>query len=256
MADRIYIFDDFIDARGKFISDQTKSKQEILRKEKILTEGINAKLKCGSKEKSNAENESEMETNENNVIYKALEWGLADAGLAVRGKGGTKCNETEEKKAFEEMTEKLQEYFSLDKDQITLGEFDKRHEELCKIWTGKLSDNEHLSTYGMAQKVVNMAFKYLYCCADADNYAKDDNNYFKYCHVPLDTFTLEWFRHEWFFRKTRQDGTPISVESRLPWSTIKDYDTYMTFQNCFREWYENENITPLQAEFIYWPLVK
>ena len=43
--------------------------------------------------------------------------------------------------------------------------------------------------YGQAQKVINMAFKYLYCCEGAEKY----NSKFADCHMPLDQFTLAWF---------------------------------------------------------------
>ena len=186
-----------------------------------------------------------------NIIYMAVEWGYGDAARNMHGIGEYK---TKKKDALEEIADELKTYFKNQKAPKNYDEFNDKHTKLCEKWTGKFDDQ--LAFYGKAQKIVNMAFKYLYCCADADDYSKKENDYFKYCHVPLDTFTLEWFRHEWFLRKTRGAGEPTYEMARLPWSSIKDYDAYIEFQNCFREWYENEEITPLQAEFIYWPLVK
>ena len=37
-----------------------------------------------------------------------------------------------------------------------------------------------------------MTFKYLFCYVDADSYIR----HFRYCHMPLDSFTLTWYRHE------------------------------------------------------------
>ena len=99
-----------------------------------------------------------------------------------------------------------------------------------------------------------MAFKYLYCCEDATDY----DNYFRYCHVPLDSVTLEWF-----CRECRNREVSIKTGNISKWSTIdvygdettdecaagnKKFYTYMFFQKHFREWFALE-LTPLQTEF-------
>lgn len=44
--------------------------------------------------------------------------------------------------------------------------------------------------YGIAQKFTNMAFKYLYCYSDADEFEEK----FRECHMPLDKYTLRWVK--------------------------------------------------------------
>lgn len=49
---------------------------------------------------------------------------------------------------------------------------------------------EHLLTIGQAQKLINMAFKYLFCCKGLRmNY----KTHFTYCHMPIDDYTLNWY---------------------------------------------------------------
>ena len=243
MANGINTFGNFTDERSRFKNEQKKDRQKMLTNK--FEDAVNSK-----------------EENKNNIIYMALEWGLADAGQALRGKGGTLNNEDEEGKAFKRMTEEIKKYFSGTAPE-DMKKFDDLHEKLCEIWADELKNNEHLSTYGIAQKVVNMAFKYLYCCEGADDYKE----HFTFCHVPLDSFTLEWC-----YRRCKNENEPITRESLPAWSTIDKYrvseevatgegkHSYMYFQNYFRKWFgkqgENEEITPLQAEFIYWPLMR
>ncbi len=53
----------------------------------------------------------------------------------------------------------------------------------------KIFDND---SYGIAQKFVNMSFKYLYCYEDAQ--AQKYEGKFKDCHMPLDKYTIRWVR--------------------------------------------------------------
>ncbi len=99
------------------------------------------------------------------------------------------------KTALRELANKFCDYF---KDKVkNKEEFEKWHQERCDefitLYNAALSGYQQIG-YGKAQKIVNMTFKYLYCYADADKYIK--NGYFKYCHMPLDSFTLAWYKRE------------------------------------------------------------
>ncbi len=70
--------------------------------------------------------------------------------------------------------------------QKNSGEF--THELWCDNLINDLKEiNQYEARYGHAQKIVNMTFKYLYCCSGAEK------QWFKDCHMPLDQYTLAWF---------------------------------------------------------------
>lgn len=46
-----------------------------------------------------------------------------------------------------------------------------------------------MQKFGKAQKIINMTFKYLYCMLP------EKRDFFTYCHMPLDSYTLEWYYH-------------------------------------------------------------
>ena len=241
MANGINTWEQFDTARKNFKEDQKDGRKAALSQK--IADAVDTEI-----------------SDEKNIIYMAVEWGYGDA---ARNMHGIKNYEKTKKDALKEIAQGFKKYFgeSAPEDQT---DFDDKHRAICDIWINKFKDvNPELACYGKAQKIVNMAFKYLYCCEDASNYPKDGKNYFnyfKYCHVPLDSYTLKWFCHEWFYRLTKEEGMAVNEDVMPKWSKIKAYDneifSYMFFQGLFYEWYEDEDITPLQAEFIYWPLVK
>lgn len=127
-------------------------------------------------------------------------------------------------------------------------EFENEHENLCGSFISGFHGFE--MNYGKAQKVVNMAFKYLYCCDGCDN------TVFQYCHMPLDSKTLTWCR-TWCNNKDYQLGIRAGITlSKL------DKQTYLSIQNAIRnrlkDGYRVDETdgrfqeTPLDAEFIIW----
>lgn len=190
------------------------------------------------------------------TIRSAVELAYNDAKRTMKGIGSqTKSREA----ALSDITNGLQAFFAAAAPQ-SADEFDKKHKALCALWL-KHFPGSHIATYGKAQKIVNMSFKYLCCCEDAAAYAE----HFRYCHVPLDTYTLKWF-----CRECRDRDIKIKKSSIASWSKITAYDgdeadgcpaeqsgsfyPYMFFERYFREWFPcDAKLTPLQAEFIYWP---
>ena len=82
---------------------------------------------------------------------------------------------------MKDVAEKLYEYFTAD-----ITPFDVCFNE-CITASKKILDN---GLFGIAQKFVNMSFKYLYCYGDAKDYIHK----FADCHLPLDKYTVKWIR--------------------------------------------------------------
>lgn len=103
-------------------------------------------------------------------------------------------------------------------------------------------------TVGQSQKLINMAFKYLYCCGDI---REKKNAHFTCCHMPLDGRTLGWY-------KTNH----LKRGERVPdWSKIEFPDDYLNIVNGIRHHlskhpkYDGVELPeqPLLADFCIWP---
>ena len=155
------------------------------------------------------------------------------------------------KTALSELANKFYGYFNNDEVK-NKEEFEKWHQDSCNEFI--ISYNAALSGYqpigyGKAQKIVNMTFKYLYCYADAVNYINKE--YFKYCHMPLDSFTLAWYKRT------------MDKQFSGSWSNMKE-DEYYPIQDKIHKYLLDEpkfkfgsdkiNLPPnsLEAEFFVW----
>lgn len=164
----------------------------------------------------------------NNVeLFQNAVWqGYLDASRTFSGIKNT----NKEQEPFKNLAGHIQKYFAENE------EFD--HEGWCDQFIGDIKNETYAypnPRYGQAQKVVNMAFKYLRCCDGAKNYAKK----FDLCHMPLDQFTLAWYFAE---------GNELFEE----WSYF-DKGTYNKVQEGIRNILDN-NI--LDKEFIIWQEMK
>ena len=184
--------------------------------------------------------------------------------------------------ALESYKESIAKYFS-EKPKANEKDFDKWHNEMCEefIKSIKAARIRTIVPYGKAQKVLNMTFKNLYCFEDAEK----KQEHFKYCHMALDSFILDWFRkrvaEDWFNTgrkqkdkiKISQEGGPLPKWSSLAFKKgsidleFKDYSDiskrieqekyhYMFIVTCIREYIGKSDIysglTPFQAEFYIW----
>ena len=146
--------------------------------------------------------------------------------------------------------------------KIQFSDYDTWHEtqcnELIKIWN---DIKPNFGTVGKAQKVLNMAFKYLSCITE------DYNAILQYCHMTLDSYTLAWYKAvvmPWAQKNGRPD-----VESLVEWSKIKSYGDYKLIQKNIRDYLStgavysikiNKKstkvlslpIVPIDAEFVVW----
>ena len=181
------------------------------------------------------------------------------------------------KKSF---VERFMDYFfpvpKSDNQYMDETSFDQWHKEMCEEFLAVIEPKYQGGLkYGKAQKIVNMTFKNAYCLQH--NEIKEDQfeKYFEYCHMPLDSITLEWFKRTqtWLKDYCKEDPSNGSCDflcKYLPesWSKMKSDDSgnrygYETIQKKIRDYlkeYAAENITtkylkdytPLQAEFFVW----
>ncbi len=118
-----------------------------------------------------------FDTGDKELFEMAVWQGYLDASRTFVGIKNTKnCQ-----KAFCELAASIQEYFK--------GKSDFEHSKWCNDFIDNVFKyNGYRARFGQAQKVVNMAFKYLYCCDGAERYQQK----FNLCHMPLDQYTLAW----------------------------------------------------------------
>lgn len=182
------------------------------------------------------------------AIEIAVSWAYNDAKRTMHG-----ITKDDREEAEDAIVKEFKAYFT--NPAPCEKKFKESHIRLCNAWINSFEDGSSLGTYGKAQKIVNMTFKYLYCCTNIDNF----ENHFKYCHMPLDSFTLEWCK------RNIQEIEPNKIGS---WSKMKDEksDTYKESKNIEKYSYHyyvarirdyvainKIELTPLQLEFIIWP---
>ena len=86
-------------------------------------------------------------------------------------------------KAFLNLAKAIQAYFNNEDAGF-------EHKDWCEAFIKNINKEYGYSMRdGQAQKVVNTAFKYLYCC---DNIDEKTRKRFLKCHMPLDQYTLYW----------------------------------------------------------------
>lgn len=138
----------------------------------------------------------------------------------------------------EKLADRFCKYFK-DPAPSTESDFDKIHSDFCDFFLTELN-KIFASTpqeFGKAQKVINMAFKYLYCFDDATSYLP----HFTYCHMPIDSYTLNWCFDNGLYDK----------KSDIPnWSTLNKQDYY---DLCGKIRTTLLHKSPLIEEFVIWP---
>lgn len=207
-----------------------------------------------------SEKRSLISPKEQGSIVVAIKLAYGDAKRTMTGIAKLK---DEKETAFKNLEEKFYEYFN-NEAPSDKSSFDSVHNKLCEAWCDAFSkvSPTHIGTYGKAQKIVNMTFKYLYCCKNILGFEK----HFVFCHVPLDSFTLEWF-----IRECEKRQVSITKGYVASWSSIqeagdqktqmynfndKKYYTYFYYQEHFRKWFFVNDTNLLEAEFENWPKIQ
>lgn len=135
-----------------------------------------------------------------------------------------------------DLAKKFCKYFN-DPAPSTESDFDKIHLDFCDFFLTGLNGifTSTPQEFGKAQKVINMAFKYLYCFDDATSYLP----HFTYCHMPIDSYTLNWCFDNGLYDK----------KSDIPnWSTLNKQDYYDLCKDI-----RTKLKSPLIEEFVIWP---
>ena len=227
-----------------------------------------------------------------NVIVNALYSGYLDACRTIKwGHAGSKYATDDQKR---EAVKKIFEFQGkvdgeedknwsiidyildcLDNNSQDKDTFDNHHFIMCKKLILGFADKNVTITYGQAQKIINMAFKYLFCL----NTDKDYEKRFQYCHMPLDSFSLEWI-NRCFIKETdlkiykdmfdesvwnkqkkgeywlrQADDGPIESWSKLEYGKDKDKSkkcTYKFFVKLLRDKL-GEDANQLWVDFYVWP---
>ena len=159
------------------------------------------------------------------LFINAVWQGYLDASRTFSGIIGT----DKESGAFLNLAKSIQSYF--ERKDVKFN-----HDKWCTEFINDVKTYyDYDARYGQAQKVVNMAFKYLYCCNGAEAY----NTKFEECHMPLDQYTLAWLFSE---------GKPLYQE----WSWF-DRDTYKIVSDEIRSILKSDI---LGKELIIWDELK
>ena len=147
--------------------------------------------------------------------------------------------EKEKQSAIERLEKTLQNYFTAP----PVGElvFNKWHKSTCDEIMASFSEykrgNKSGFTYGCAQKLINLAFKYIYCFDLIQKQYDKYSDYFRFCHIALDNGILKWLE------------MPQGV------TYINDYDLYMCMQKKARSKKlsvlpDDSELFPLEKEFM------
>lgn len=143
-------------------------------------------------------------------------------------------------------------------------EFDKYHDNMCR----KLIKNfDSIIAYGQAQKIINMAFKYLYCIETIDREC------FKNCHMPLDSFTLEWIYRAYIkdqdlkkdfgnlVNSVWKQEKYVKKDAIGSWSSMGfcaedsgDKLSYLFYLKLLRQNFKDKNL--LELDFYVWPRIQ
>lgn len=213
---------------------------------------INAlnKFKIGVKGtfKKHIDNHNKLDPNNSKIFEDAVSAAYGDAKRTFKGIAGRAST------ANSNLASKIQTYFQKSAPNNPTY-FDKLHNTWCTEFISDLQISGYTTTtYGQAQKVVNMTFKYLYCLDDA---IATYDKHFEFCHVALDSFTLEWIWRNCNFSDT---------ESHDDWSKIQYNDrstkksTTLGYKNIVDKYRKNKPTnypdTPFQSEFIFWEEIK
>ena len=193
-------------------------------------------------------NNAKLDPNNSNIFKVAVNAAYGDAKRTFKGINGRATE------ANDNLASKIQTYFQTPAPN-NLTCFDELHNKWCDAFISDLKDKRYTSTtYGQAQKVVNMTFKYLYCLDDATT---TYNKYFEFCHVALDSFTLEWI-----WRNCNLSQT----ESHDDWSKIQYDDqstkkaTTLGYKKIVDKYRTHKPAsyldTPFQSEFVFWPEIQ
>lgn len=180
-------------------------------------------------------------------VYKVIEKAYIAMTPRTLGKGkekGAKISPKNKAIIFSNLASVFVDYFKA-RPFVTQQEFDEWHNKVCADFMNdfnnvlRTSNYKKRMKYGKAQKIVNIAFKYLYLFCDI---VPGNPSHFSFCHFAIDSTTLTWYK------KNIDSGCTVGN-----WSDMT-YGEYIEIQKNIRA-YISKNMpdkTPFEAEFEIW----
>lgn len=166
----------------------------------------------------------------------------------------------------------IKDYFN-EEPLVNKAKFDDWHHKACEKVESAFAKYYDNWAYGKAQKIVNMTLKYVYCL----DWSEGCREHFKFCHIPLDSYTLEWivrniFDKDIFDGRQGNNGKPLNAIKGLvdSWSNLKfklegesikenEKYPYKYFVDWVRKYFSDQQksidyseLFPLEAEFYIW----
>ncbi|MBQ6832266.1 MAG: hypothetical protein IJO28_06465 [Oscillospiraceae bacterium] len=162
------------------------------------------------------------------------------------------------------------EYDELTK-AIPCADFEQWHQNMCesllRLINARYCDRKENTknlvavSYGKAQKIINMMFKYLYCFDCADRYLEKFQN----CHMTIDAVIIDWFADVALpalsgkSEKFLNSGT-IKWSKAFHRGSMTEPNTYLWYQKQIKQFLkisyldqDGQKLTPFLAEFYAWP---
>lgn len=201
--------------------------------------------------------------------------------MQPKGTNKSLTNETKKREYIEKIMQdsivcQIREYLNNPKS----ASFDILHETLCTNLKECFSKEKINVTYGQAQKIVNMAFKYLYCIYY--KYGNFNDAQFTDCHMPIDSFSIEWFKRcfkyddfsnekealkleEKLFKKDKNGKLLLKADLIGAWSSMDSINNtqgekypYEFYRDKIKAYCkERDNInSPLELDFFVWSKMK
>lgn len=142
--------------------------------------------------------------------------------------------------------------------------FLKTANEICKEINGNKPDYANdIFSFGNAQKLINITAKHIYGFCYYNPSLRDA---FRYCHCPLDSIMLNkvWKMYQEDFGKDTRKTKLLSIEFFCkPWGNegaqeniqpelLSFPSRYMKFQNAIRDIIGNDNLYPLEFDYLIW----
>ncbi len=169
------------------------------------------------------------------LYAQAIYLGYLDASRTFIDQRKVKKDDSEVK----EIAYEMKQYIDGDIDDFD-SFFYKACESLCDKYQMK---------FGQAQKIINMAYKYLYCIA-----GEDLKNRFDKCHLPLDGIMLEWI-HRNITDDKKKKLKKVEAWSKIEKGTKDKAGTYLYYKMYIDNYCKKMGKTPLQLDFEYWVIM-
>lgn len=167
---------------------------------------------------------------------EAVRLAYNDAKRALKGITNSESRKNDKVNGLRSLATVIKQYF--EEDLV----FD--HKDLCDKFISSFCD--YKVTYGTAQKIVNLTFKYLYCF---EEFRKKYFAKFNPCQMVLDSFILSWFKRNVDLEKQ------VHIGYDETWSGMNDYKRYSAIQDLIRDYVNKKSfgLSVLEYEFILWP---